>query len=206
MPSSRFRVLLSDIGGVLGTNGWDSSLRRRACEHFGIAPDSIESRHRLLFDTYERGFMNLDSYLTGVFFHQPRPFRIEELREFILEGSVPWFENIDFLHDFRCRHQLKMGLVSNEGEGITGHRIHTFKLRELADFMVVSHFVHMRKPDPAIWRLALDLAGARPEEAIYIDDRPVFAEIASDLGLTGLHYTSLPELKRCLSALGFDAG
>ncbi len=59
MPSSTFRVLYSDVGGVLGTNGWDSSVRRRICEHFHVACDEIEERHHLKFDTYERGYYEL---------------------------------------------------------------------------------------------------------------------------------------------------
>lgn len=204
MAAHPFRILLSDIGGVLGTNGWDGLTRRRTCEAFGIAHESIEARHKLVFDSYERGFVSLEEYLNRVFFVEPRSFSFAQLRDYIYDASVPWFENLEFFKVFRRRNNLQMGLVSNEGQGITGHRIRKFKLRELADFMVVSHFTHMRKPDPEIWQLALDLAGGAPEETIYVDDRAVFAEIASDLGLTGLHYRNLDGLKQQLAGLGLQ--
>ncbi len=196
--------MLCDIGGVLGTNGWDSALRARLSRNFGLDPEYIQQRHRLLFDSFERGYMTFDEYLKTVFFAQPREFTLPEIREYAFQGSIPWTENINFLKDLRSKNRLKIGLISNEGEGITGFRITKFGLRELADFMVISHFTHLRKPDPEIWRLALNLAGAQANEAIYIDDREIFAEVACGLGLTGLHYTGLPELRNDLQRLGLQ--
>ncbi len=205
MPSTtRFPILFSDIGGVLGNNGWDSALRRRLCEHFGIAYESIDARHRLLFDSFERGHIKFDDYLKRVFFAEPRNFRFEEVRDFVYEASVPWTENIIFMKDVKQRNGIKLALISNEGQGITEYRIEKFGLRELADFMVISHFTGMRKPDPSIWKLALNLAAVRPEESIYIDDREVFAEIAASMGFISIHHTSLETTRNHLARLGLQ--
>ena len=80
MNGPRFRVLYSDIGGVLGTNGWDTRLRQRLCAHFDIDFEEIESRHHLMFDSYERGFLPLDDYLRHVFFDRKREFTLDQLR------------------------------------------------------------------------------------------------------------------------------
>lgn len=205
MASGRFKLLLSDIGGVLGTNGWDGNLRRKTCEHFAISHESIDSRHRLVFDSFERGYITFDNYLKRVFFAEPRTFDVADIRHFILSGSVPWVENIAFYKEFKRNNGLQLGLLSNEGEGITSYRIEQFQLREVADFMVISHFVHLRKPDPSIWQLALDVAGRKAEETVYVDDRPVFVEIARDLGLTSIHYRNLPDLQERFTDLGLQA-
>ena len=204
MTNGPFRILLCDIGGVLGTNGWDSALRKRVCQHFNLDPDYIQSRHRLLFDSFERGYMSFDEYLQTVFFAESRPFTLQQVREFAFAGSEAWERNIQFLGAVRRSNTLKVGLISNEGEGITAHRVEKFRLREIADFMVISHFTHLRKPDPEIWRLALNLGATKSSEALYIDDRAMFAEVASDLGLIGLHYTSLPKLRQDLADLGLQ--
>jgi putative hydrolase of the HAD superfamily len=97
---------------------------------------------------------------------------------------------------------LKLGLISNEGEGITEYRVATFELAKLADLMVISHFTGMRKPDPQIWRLALQVAGAQADRSIYIDDRPAFAEVARDLGFQAVHHRSLTETAEELAKAG----
>ncbi len=202
MPRPKFHILYSDVGGVLGTNGWDTSLRRRIAEHFHVESQEIEGRHQLNFDTYERGFITFEKYLTYVFFNSPRPFTVEEVRDFAYEASTPWPQNISFYREIKAANRLKLGLISNEGMGLTEHRVRKFGLRDLSEFMVFSHTTHLRKPDPEIWRLALNLAQAAPEESLYIDDRSMFVEIAAENGLTAIHYTSLERLAEQLSNVG----
>ncbi len=202
MARSGFRVLFSDIGGVLGTNGWDTGVRETICDHFGLNRGEIAGRHRLMFDSYERGFMRFEEYLRRVFFATPRSFSTDEVRDLAYAQSVAWPENIEFFNKVKRLNELKVGLISNEGEGITEHRVGKFKLRELADFMIISHFVHMRKPDPSIWKLGLDLAQVQPEESIYVDDRPMFAACAAELGFRSIHHVSLEDTAEQLLACG----
>jgi len=202
MPGPRFRVLYSDIGGVLGTNGWDTGVRDRAATHFRVDPTEIQARHRLMFDSFERGFITFESYIRHVFFGSPRDFTFEQVRDFTFSQSVPWPENIAFFANIRRLNNLKLALISNEGEAITGYRVEKFGLRELADFLVVSHCVHSRKPDPEIWRLALDLAQVKAEECVYVDDREMFVTIAAELGFTAVQHTSLEDTKQRFLELG----
>ena len=202
MRSSQFRVLYSDVGGVLGSNGWDSSVRRRICEYFHIDLQETEERHRLNFDTFERGFTSFEKYLGYVFFAAPRTFTVEQVRDYAYTLSEAWPQNLAFYRRLKATNEIKIGLISNEGEGLTRHRVAKFGLREVADFMVFSYGSHLRKPDPAIWHLALSLAQVTPEESIYVDDRPMFVQVAAELGFTALHYTSLTKLTEQLSMLG----
>lgn len=201
MPQTRYRVLYTDIGGVLGTNGWDTGLRADIAGHFGVDLAEIEPRHHLMFDSYERGYLSFEEYLARVFFASPRDFTIEDLREYTYNASVPWPDNIDFFRRVKMRNGLKVGLISNEGRGIAEHRCVKFGLRELADFLVISHFVHMRKPDHEIWKLALNLAQVQPEESIYVDDRALFVAVAADLGFTAFQHVSLADTMEQLRSL-----
>jgi putative hydrolase of the HAD superfamily len=202
MRHSRFLVLYSDIGGVLGTNGWDGELRHKVAERFQIDLDEIEPRHHLIFDSYERGHFSFEEYLRYVFFAVPRACTLEEIREYTYDQSVAWPQTIEFFKRVKQANALKVGLISNEGRGITEHRIGKFGLRELADFMVISHFVRLRKPDREIWRLALNLAQAAAEDSIYIDDREMFANVAAEMGFTAIHHVSLEGTRERFSELG----
>jgi putative hydrolase of the HAD superfamily len=205
MPGPKFHALYSDIGAVLGTNGWDSNLRRKMAAHFQIDLDEIEPRHRLMFDSYERGFMSFEEYLQRVFFSSPRNFSVQDLREYAFKQSVPWPENIELFQRVKKRNGLKLALISNEGSELTEYRLRKFGLRAIADFMVISSFVHLRKPDRAIWQLALDLAQCTPEESIYVDDREMFVDVAADMGFTAIHHVSLESTRDSFQRLGLIA-
>ena len=73
-------------------------------------------------------------------------------------------------------------MVNNEARELNSHRIRTFKLDEFVDFFISSCFVHFRKPDADIFRLALDIAQVPAEQVVYIDDRPMFVQVAGRSG------------------------
>jgi putative hydrolase of the HAD superfamily len=79
-------------------------------------------------------------------------------------------------------------VVSNEGRELTEYRIRKFKLNAFVDFFISSCFVHFRKPDPDIFRVALDIAQVPRENLLYIEDRMLFVQVASKQGLRGIHH------------------
>jgi putative hydrolase of the HAD superfamily len=202
MAHRSYVALFSDIGGVLGTNGWDTELRLKISTFFGCDLNDIQARHRLMFDSYERGFMTFEEYLKSVFCHRSNSPTWQEIRDYAYAESIPWPDSIALLKQVKERNGLKLALISNEGEGLTAHRSRKFGLRNLADFTIFSHFVHLRKPDREMWRLALDLAQVQPEESIYIDDRKMFTDIAGSMGFTAIHHTSVEQTRATLQSFG----
>lgn len=73
------------------------------------------------------------------------------------------------------------------------------ELREF-DLVMMSNEVGMRKPDPAIFRLALELLDVRPEEAIFFDDIAENVTGAQSLGIAGFVHTSWTESRPHLEA------
>ena len=43
--TAEIQLVLFDIGGVLGTNGWDREQRAAAIEHFGLDAEDFQYRH-----------------------------------------------------------------------------------------------------------------------------------------------------------------
>ncbi|WP_078303146.1 HAD-IA family hydrolase [Deinococcus sp. LM3] len=58
------------------------------------------------------------------------------------------------------------------------------------------------KPNPAIYRLGLNLASLRPEETVMIDDRAQNAEAARSVGMHAVRYENAAQLREELAALG----
>ena len=185
------QTLFLDIGGVLGTNGWDTAARQRAAAHFSFDFAEFNARHKRLFDQYETGHLTLSEYLRGAVFHAPRPFTEAEFTTFILQQSEAWAANIAFFRGLKVRHHLRVFAVNNEGRELNVHRFATFGFGDLFDATVSSCYAGMRKPDPRLYRLALDLSQTAPTDVLVIDDRPEFTELAAALGLGAYRYESL---------------
>ncbi len=91
--------------------------------------------------------------------------------------------------ELKTRYGLKIAAVSNESRELMEYRIKKFKLSKLIDFFIASCFVHFRKPDEDIFRIALDIAHTPAERVAYVEDRAMFVEVAETLGIRGIHHT-----------------
>jgi putative hydrolase of the HAD superfamily len=196
--------LFTDLGGVLLTNGWDHSLRHTTADRFGIDSAEMDERHHLTYDTYESGKMGLAAYLDRVIFYEPRSFTRDDVIDFILGEARAFPEMIDLVRRLKARHGIKVAVLSNEGRELTADRIRRFRLDEFVDFFIVSCYVHFRKPDEDIFRVALDVAQADPSRVVYLEDRPMFVEVAASLGMHAVWHQGYESTRERLAALGLN--
>jgi putative hydrolase of the HAD superfamily len=202
--SPSITTLFLDIGGVLLTNGWDHNIRRRAAEKFSLDYDEMNERHHLTFDTYEEGKLSLDNYLNRVVFYQERSFSREEFKAYMYAQSQPFPEMIELMHRLKTQYGLEVAAVSNEGRELTMYRVQQYNLGEVIDFFISSCFVHYRKSDEDMYRIALDIAQVSPEQVVYIDDRAMFVEVARGLGIKGIIHTGYDTTRMALEGLGLS--
>ena len=62
------------------------------------------------------------------------------------------------------------------------------------DGMVISSREKISKPEPASYQLLCSRYGLKPEECVFIDDRPVNAEAARRVGMQAIVYTGMESL------------
>jgi putative hydrolase of the HAD superfamily len=202
--SSSITTLFLDIGGVLLTNGWDHNIRTRAAEKFNLDYEEMNERHHLTFDTYEEGKLSLDKYLTRVVFYQERSFSRDEFKAFMYAQSQPYPEMIELIRRLKIQYHLEIAALSNEGRELTMYRVQQYNLGAVIDFFISSCFVHYRKPDEDIYRIALDIAQVRPERVVYIDDRAMFVEVAQSLGIGGIIHAAYETTRTALEGFGLS--
>ena len=196
--------LFLDVGGVLLTNGWDHHARRRAVKHFKLDWAEMEERHNLNFATFEEGKLTLEEYLGRVVFYQKRPFTRAQFRRFMFAQSKPYPEMIELFAQLKTRHKLKIVVVSNESREVNAYRIRKFKLDGFVDCFVSSCFAHIRKPDSDIFRLALDIAQAPARQVLYIENTPMFVQIAEGLGIQSVLHTDYKSTCAKLASFGLQ--
>lgn len=201
MKKQAITTLFVDIGGVLLTNGWDHNSRQLAAETFGFDLKEMDSRHRMTFDTFEIGKISLEEYLKRALFYTKRSFTMQQFIDFMKAQSKPYPKMIELIKKYKEKYNLKVVVVSNEGRELTEYRIQKFKLDQFVDFFVSSCFVHLRKPDGEIYKVALDLAQASPKEVLYVDDRDMFVEVAGNLGIKGIHHQTFEETSQAFAKI-----
>jgi putative hydrolase of the HAD superfamily len=196
--------LFVDIGGVLLTDGWDHHARRRAAKRFKLAWVEMEDRHQLNFATYEEGKLTLAEYLDRVVFYQKRPFTRTQFRRFMFAQSKRYPQMIELVRRLKSKNGLKIAVVSNEARELNAHRIRKFKLDAFVDFFVSSCFVHLRKPDAEIFRLALNIAQTPVRQIVYLENTPLFVRVAEGLGIRSVLHTDYTSTRAKLASFGLE--
>ena len=195
-------TLFLDIGDVLLTDGWDHNARKRAAKTFKLEWSGMEQRHRDTFETFEDGKLTLDEYLGLVVFYKHRPFTRARFRRFMFAQSKPCPGMIELIAQLKIQHRLKIIVLSNEARELNAYRIRAFKLNALIDAFVSSCFVQIRKPDAAIFRLALDIAQTPIRQIVYIDNTAMFVQIAEGLGIRSILHTDYESTCAKLASFG----
>jgi len=199
------KALFLDIGGVMLTNGWDHLARRRAARRFHLNWAEMENRHHLTFDTYEEGRLTLEEYLNRLVFYRKRPFGKAQFRRFMFAQSKPHPEMIRLVKNLKAKYGLKIAVVSNEGRELNAYRIRKFKLGEFVDAFISSSFVRVRKPDPDVFRFALDIVQARARDVVYIENTPMFVQVAEGLGIRSVLHSNERATRAELASFGLRA-
>jgi putative hydrolase of the HAD superfamily len=201
---ARISALFVDIGGVLLTNGWDHQARRRAAKHFKLNWAEMQARHELNFEIHEEDKIAFQEYLDRVVFYQKRAFTRAEFRRFMFAQSKPDTGMIALVRNLKAKYGLKIIVVSNESRELNAYRIRQFKLDEFVDAFISSCFIRLRKPDADIFKLALDIAQTPVCEIIYIENTPLFVQIAEGMGIRSILHTDYKSTCTKLASFGLD--
>lgn len=157
------RFLFFDMGSTLAdeTRAWEARFRAQLemgeARKKGITEDGLLNAVRQASRDYRKQYRGA---LDDLGIREMAPYSHD------LETLYP--EAKETLEALGARYPL--GLIANQGPGLS-QRLCAFGIQSCFSVVVSSFDVGIKKPDPAIFRLALDRAGVRADEAVMIGDR-----------------------------------
>ena len=191
-----------DIGGVLGTNGWDREQRARALEKFGVEDEDFEHRHHQVVSEFETGAMSLEEYLDVTVFHTPRLFSREDFELYMLSLSEPNPYSIQVARHAAAAGRVRLMTMNNESAVLNVHRIEHFGLKAIFPTFLSSCWLGVRKPQRAFFERGLGIAQAEPRASLLVDDRDQNLAPAASLGMRTIRFTDPESLARQLAEHG----
>jgi glucose-1-phosphatase len=115
------------------------------------------------------------------------------------DGPLPGAE--DLLERVRERYRVAFPSNSNEVHAeVIPRQFHALFQKD--DRFVFSHRFRVAKPDPEIFRRALEILGALPQHVVYVDDLIENVLAARTLGLLAFQFVETDQLVRALEAEG----
>ena len=191
-----------DIGGVLGTNGWDREQRAKALQKFGLEENDFEHRHHQVVSEFETGAMSLEEYLDVTVFYTPRLFSREDFELYMLSLSEPNPYTIEIAKHVAATGRVRLMTMNNESAVLNVYRIDRFGLKSIFPTFLSSCWLGVRKPSRMFFERGLAIAQADAESSLLIDDRDQNIAPAAALGMHTILYQSPDALARELAQYG----
>jgi putative hydrolase of the HAD superfamily len=198
---TEIKHIFFDIGGVLGSNGWDREQRQRAVEKFGLKADDFQWRHEEVMGEWEEGRITLDEYLDIAVFYAARHVSREEFIAFMYSQSVPDEATIRIARLLSRQSAYTLMTLNNEAEELNTHRIEKFGISQIFEAFLSSCWLGVRKPIRRFYSRALGIAHAEPANSLFIDDRQQNLIPASTLGMNVVLFKSATQLRSDLERL-----
>lgn len=207
MPVAKFRAIIFDIGRVLVRVDASRAVAGLS-EGIALSPSDLWSAitHDPRWSDWQEGRISPRDWHLHLAKRLGGSLTFEQFTDAWNRAidPVPILES-DFLEGLAKRYRL--ALLSNTDP------IHVAHLESTYEFL--SHFpkssriyscvVGASKPSPLIYREALRASKSRAEEAVYIDDIPSYVEAAQRLGMAGITFCCVAQLKNDLATLGIHA-
>ncbi len=203
MISPKITTILLDIGGVLihlNVKPLLDELSRAT----GLSPtELLEDRNNSAYYAFERGEITFTEYHDQVSRRSAGDdlLPMERFRELwmgVMGAPTPLAGLLPAL-----RRQAKVFLLTNTNELHFPRLYSNYDFMEQVDGVIASHLVGCRKPEREIYELALQTAGAQPEQTLFIDDAPRNIAAARDIGLAAHRFTGMEELHAFFRENGF---
>jgi epoxide hydrolase-like predicted phosphatase len=209
--SSRFRALIVDFGGVLTTPlqdamaGYAESLGIELQDLVRVALRAYTGEDDNLVTGFETGRIPEEEF--AVAFAKrlsevtPAPVDPATVVDGLFSGTSLEDDMIDAVAAARA-HGFKTALLSNSWSLRHYPRA---RFDGIFDTTVISGEVGLRKPDPAIYRLATERLGVEARECVFVDDHPGHLEAAQEEGMTTvLHRAPAQTIAELRVLLGVD--
>jgi putative hydrolase of the HAD superfamily len=195
------RHIFFDIGGVLGSNGWDREQRQQAVERFDLNLDDFQWRHEEVIAEWEEGRITLEEYLDISVFYTKRDFSRQDFIEFMYSQSIPDQATIEIARQLCRQAGYTLMTLNNESEELNIYRIEKFGISQIFEAFLSSCWLGVRKPIRRFYNRALGIAHADPATSLFIDDRQHNLTPASTLGMNVVLFKSAAQLRSDLERI-----
>jgi putative hydrolase of the HAD superfamily len=149
-------------------------------------PVNLVKVHNLFRDSelslqWDRGFLSSERFYETIQSELDLPLSLEEFKPFWNEIFAEKKEMIELARSLRGKR--KIFVLSNTNPWHIDHLKERYGWLGEFDQVIASCDVRLMKPDPQIYRLALERAGVEPSETFYVDDIPAYVDSARALGI-----------------------
>ncbi|MDP1714936.1 MAG: HAD family phosphatase [Anaerolineales bacterium] len=186
------RAVFFDFGGVIQRTEYQAP-RQHLGDRFGM---DYEEMDKLVFASQSArqasvGEITEDAHWSDVLKRLKRPAsELQMIKDEFFGGDVIDRDLVNFIRSLRGK--IHTGLISNAWSGMRAF-LEKEKFIELFDTVIISAEAGMMKPDTGIYQIALEQAGVKAEQAVFVDDIQANIDASEKIGMKGILFKDSQE-------------
>jgi epoxide hydrolase-like predicted phosphatase len=198
------RAGIFDIGGVLQIQEVNEPLRKDVANTFNVTEDEFEKFRLEMEPLLIVGAIDEKQYweefIKRTRIKEPIPEESILAREYIknFTGTSP--EVLQIIKKLKA-NGIRLACLTDTIKPHTEFNL-THGIYDEFEVKIFSHEVRMKKPDPNIYKLALEQLGFKAEGTFFVDDRETNIKAAKDVGITPILFQNPQQLEKELLNLG----
>lgn len=200
IQQKKIKAIIFDFGGVFTYEGQLQRFFDHCHKKYGKTMDSISQESRDTWDKARIGKAPAHLYwdLLQKHFGTDGTKLLEEC--IVIDGFRE--ETYEFVKSLKGKY--KLGMITNQLQDWFETVVEKYNIRELFDEIVTSYESGMAKPDRAIFEFTLKKMGLEPGECVFVDDMEKNIKAAEDIGMKGILFKNIDQLKKDLKNLGIS--
>lgn len=202
-PAGGIRGVVLDFGEVLCHKPTPEKLARMA-DALELPLATFIARYSEERAAYDQGLLSPEDYWSKVAAHgvSLNAELLSRLRQWDVEMWTHMDQNMVNWLDRLRDSGFKTAVLSNMHCDMAAHVRRNFAWLRRVDCPILSCELLLSKPDPAIYERCLECLKLQPSEVVFIDDREPNVAAARALGIAGLRFQSVEQLRVDLASLG----
>lgn len=200
------RAVIFDYGRVL-TGPPDPAAYAELLRISGLPADRLEPFYWMDRHAYDEGKLTGLGFWRNIVRDAGLTLGESEIAELNLWDARMWTRGDPAMLDWQLaikQRGLLTAIVSNMGDSVHEHMVRELEWLSRFDVLVWSYQLGVAKPDPAIYRCALERLGTQPGETLFIDDKAENVETAAAMGMRGIIFSNVEKLRLDLVESGLD--
>ncbi len=193
------KVIIFDFGGVLSSEGHIRPFAEKYAQKFNISADDFYKTIKKYWNLARIGEIGSDDFWDGV---------SKEIgcNRYMFKDSFLEFYKINIgVLEFvkKLKERYKLAILSNTfiQDFYENEIIKKYHSEKIFDYIILSSEIHMKKPDLEMFHEAIRILGIKPEECVFIDDKEENIVAAEKVGMKGILFVGLEDLKEKLREL-----
>lgn len=192
------KTIIFDLGGVIVDENKAKTFKHLA-QNYNLDVEELRDAYEKYLPRYDCGKIGKEEFINLISNEIDKKIDANDFFNIYLKNVIIRNNVLDFIKSLKGKYKLVV--LSNANEFNIKNIFKNISLEEIFDYLFYSYQIKMLKPNKEIYEYVLRRLKVKAEECFFIDDKIENINGAKSIGIKGIVYKDLEQIKNELVSL-----